>query len=214
MDKQQQFWQAPSGARLGSLQAPASGLAVPESAERLLSRLPQSIVRDGKVVPVRNKVAKLLAPNAVQRNVIDLASQPVRHSREWPHQPAICNQAADSGLPAAGGARTIATGQGSAASVATQPAQQHNDSPVVTLQVKAFGGKQIHVLRMAASNTIDDVYAAVRQHCAPLGQRFELRRAYPPAVLHEDAASLESLGLAPNATILMHAISQADTADS
>jgi UBX domain len=183
VDRSREAYCCDVGRRAGGTASSSGASRPPESAKHFLRRLPKSVLRDGKVVPVRDEIAALLAPHAIARSDVSVASSGLA-------QPDTCSAQGDhlDGVNAAAGS--------SGSSV---------DADVL-LQVKREDGKQVYVLRLLASTAMSSVFAALRRHRAAdesLPPEFELRTAFPPRVYVEDGSTLGSLGLVPNATLFL-----------
>jgi hypothetical protein len=77
-------------------------------------------------------------------------------------------------------------------------------SKVVTLKVKFSDGKQVLLLKMLDTDTIDDVHQVIReQQQGGEKQTFQLRTAFPNKAYDDLGQTLQEAGLAPNATLLL-----------
>ena len=181
----------------------------PQTASQFLDRLPKAVVRGGRMVPVRDEVAALLAPKPVARARVPV-SDPL-HTASQPHADhctgaRIGGQSAQT-QPVLAAATCDMSALGSGADE-TQPGSECRGSAMVTLQVKREDGAQVYILKMRANDSMRSVYAALRKYRdtqVSAAARFELCSAYPACTCGETDETLAELGLAPNATLLMKA---------
>ncbi|XP_024622548.1 UBX domain-containing protein 11 isoform X1 [Neophocaena asiaeorientalis asiaeorientalis] len=86
--------------------------------------------------------------------------------------------------------------------------QESPESPVPalsTLRIKSENGEQAFLLLMRPEDTVGDVRTLLAQARAVEATTFEIFSTFPPTVYHNDALTLQAVGLVPNATLLLRA---------
>lgn len=153
------------------------------SADALVKALPPSVVRNGKVIAVRDGVAAMLrGALASDRPDIVLVQTPVARELASGH----------GSRPELGGTGGLDGSGELAPSIA--PAD------VTTLQVKSDSGRQTLLLKFHFHDTVGDVYDYVDLHRTK-DSAYVLRTAFPPAALTDRSVTLEEAGLVPNAVL-------------
>lgn len=222
-----------SGSQVQTLSA-APRQALPQTAAQYLQRLPQTVIRNGKVIHVRDEVGKVLASFPVRRTLIHHpapSALPGGDHRDGPsssrpkQQSAALIGASLDSVPAGTKAASASYQEqdryprpGIQQGAAAQCPSECNGTPfdgltqdAVTLRIKAEDGKQVYVLQLTTNDTMRVVYGAVRAQRAVDGEDmwgFELRGAFPTRAYAESSETLAALELAPNATLFVRAVSQ------
>ena len=186
---------------LGHRLLPASTAGQPESSHSFLSRLPKSVIKDGKIITIRSEIAAMLQAKPVTQTSVALVP-------------------ADTCVPSAGAHQDIAEAENlfvrkqsppgcdAVPNASAASARQGVKDAEVTLRIKREDGKEVYVLTAAASTSMAQVYAALRrrrQQDASLPQAFELRSAFPPQVFGENDVTLAAHGLVPNVLLFIKA---------
>ena len=163
------------GAKLHTLQTAkeeGGALGATLSREALLEKMPSSVVRNGKVIAVREGLASMLrGAHASDRPDIVVVQTPV----------ALAMAAGDEG----------GEGGGSPSSV------PHD---VTTLQVKSDSGRQTLLLKFHFTDCIGDVYDYVDMH-RTRGTPYVLRTSFPAATHSDRTMTIQDAGLVPNAVL-------------
>jgi len=150
--------------------------------ERLLEKLPERVVRDGKVFDIRGPMRERLAPGTVAASVpqASLGAQAAQVSSSKQEEVVLLD-------------------------VGRDPAK-----PVARLQVKLEGGQRVH-LCLEEQATIGSLWAAlerwraahkIARACAG-GKTCCLRTAFPPRAYTDHAQTLLEVGLTPSATLFV-----------
>lgn len=179
-----------------------------------LQRLPNAVVKNQQVVPVRSAVQDYLqGSNNDSRSSSSAGRVYIR---------------AHSG-------RRRSKDDSSTGSIAQQlPGEQQQQQQLATVQVKSADGKQTFVLKLAYQTTIGMLRALIDRHQASTGMKctvceqkataatvgtsdarlaagaaahsiycYELRSAFPARAYDDDEVTLEAAGLTPSATLFM-----------
>jgi len=142
------------------------------SRDALLEKMPSSVVRNGKVIAVREGLASMLrGAHASDRPDIVVVQTPV----------ALAIAAGEEG------------GEGG-----VSPSTVPHD--VTTLQVKSDSGRQTLLLKFHFGDCIGDVYDYVNMH-RTRGTPFVLRTSFPAASYTDRSMTLQEAGLVPNAVL-------------
>eukprot|EP00419_Tripos_fusus_P013761 CAMPEP_0172744514 /NCGR_PEP_ID=MMETSP1074-20121228/135393_1 /TAXON_ID=2916 /ORGANISM="Ceratium fusus, Strain PA161109" /LENGTH=420 /DNA_ID=CAMNT_0013575489 /DNA_START=26 /DNA_END=1288 /DNA_ORIENTATION=+ len=150
--------------------------------ERLLEKLPERVVRDGKVFEIRGPLRERLAPGTVTASVPQASSgvQAAQASSSKQQEVVLLDEGRDP------------------------------QKPVAQLQVKLEGGQRVH-LRLEQHATIGSLWAAlerwraahkIARACAG-GKTCCLRTAFPPKAYTVHSQTLLEAGLTPSATLFV-----------
>ncbi len=169
---------APSGGggkrlhTLDSAKQAGGSLDATLSRDALLDRMPSSVVRNGKVIAVREGLASMLrGVHASDRPDIVVVQTPV----------ALAMAAGEEG------------GEGGSPGASVP----HD---ITTLQVKSDSGRQTLLLKFRFGDTIGDVYDYVDMHRTK-GTQYTLRTSFPAATYTDRSVTLQDAGLVPNAVL-------------
>jgi len=174
---------------------PAVGMAVNAprdnrtAGERLLDKLPERVVRDGRVLEIRGPLAAQLAPGRAAAAAAGGAGQ--RQASAPPGGAGSGRRQEEVFLLRAG----------------RDPAE-----PVARLQVRLESGQRV-LLSMEPSATLGALWAALevwrKDHGVPQigndGKRYSLRSAFPPRTFSDHEQTLADSGLTPSATLFVSA---------
>jgi hypothetical protein len=167
----------------GSRLAPAGVHALTRlsSGANFLGKLPEKVVRDGRICEIRGPVGQLLGTNAADQ-------KPVEGSDA--QNPAVA-------------------GQTGGEEVSLLLDDRNPTAPVARLQVKMEGGERV-VMHMEPSHSIGDLEDAVARWRTASGladsncsQRLQLRTAFPRKVHCDRSQTLEEAGLVPSAALFV-----------
>ena len=174
--------------------------AGPASPKEFLKKLPATVIRNGKIVDVRAGVRDMLlggggnAKSLVATPVDSLLSQSTRFSTGPTARVAAP-------APAPSGCEEAEEAEAAAAAGAGRP-------EISTLQVKSEDGRNTYVLRLQASDTIQDLRDALNAYRAKAEgkgrpTRFQIKSAWPNRTFGEGSRTLKEEGLVPNATLFL-----------
>lgn len=169
-------------------------IPVPEplSRERFLGRLPQAVIKNGKVIEIKSEIGKMLdgglpgggggpAKPDVVSTPVDALLSTMQRNHVGPSLPPPSRE----GAPAA-------------------PAE------VATLQVKNEDGQQTFILKLKYDDNIGSLRACIDTHRAklkpPADKGYEIRSAFPARTYTDAAETLRAAGLIPNATLFLRAL--------
>ena len=167
------------------------GIPAPQSKKELLGKLPQSVIRNGKIIEVRSGVSAAMGTTSPDKALVNTAvdsllSQSTRFSMGPSCRAPPSTNTAGDGLSSGGGA-----------------------VEVTTLQVKSEDGSETYVLRLKYEDTIGDVRLALNRHRrAPAGRevpaaKYEIQSGFPPRTFGDTHETLRDAGLVPNATLFL-----------
>ena len=171
--------------------------AAPASPKEFLKKLPATVIRNGKIVDVRAGVRDMLlgggsAKSLVATPVDSLLSQSTRFST---------GPTARVAAPAPAPSGREEAAEAAAAAGASRP-------EISTLQVKSEDGRNTYVLRLQASDTVQDLRDALNAYRAKAEgkgrpTRFHIKSAWPNRTYGEGSRTLKEEGLVPNATLFL-----------
>jgi hypothetical protein len=147
--------------------------------DRLLAKLPEHVIKGGRVCNVRSTIAKQLGA----------ASSPGSKS-------------------GADASRVVGTGAQKSDEVVLLDADRDAAAPYAKLQVKLEGGQRVF-LSMEPQATVGAICEALMQWqtahgiVGNLGRSCTLRSAFPPRIYSDHALTLEAAGLTPSATLFV-----------
>ncbi|GLC38226.1 hypothetical protein PLESTB_001085400 [Pleodorina starrii] len=168
----------------------AGGGGEPMSRDKFLSRLPQAVIKNGKVIEIRSDISKMLGGGG--GGAVDAAK-------------------ADVALIATPVDALLSTTQRNHTGPSLPPPSREGQPPateVTTLQVKSIDGKQTYILKFQYDDTIGSLRACINAHHAKAGvsgMSYEIRSAFPARAYTDEAETLRAAGLVPNATLFLRA---------
>lgn len=171
---------APAGGRVLRPNAPGANRNV--AAERFLQKLPEKVLRGGRICEVRGPIEQQLRGNASARGT---------------SAPAVAAESAGAGS---------SSSSTSAGEVSLLAPGRDASAPVARLQVKLEGGQRL-VLCMEVFQTVGDIEDALTRWSsstgAPRPRRGSLRTAFPPQTYSDRQQTLQAAGLTPTATLFV-----------
>ena len=161
----------------------------PQSKKDLLGKLPQSVIRNGKIIEVRSGVSAAMGSTSPDKALVNTAvDRLLSQSTRFSMGPS-CR---------APPSTTTAGDRGSS---------EGGEVEVTTLQVKSEDGSETYVLRLKYGDTIGDVRLALNRHRrAAAGcpaAKYEIRSGFPPRTFEDSHETLRDAGLVPNATLFL-----------
>ncbi len=192
-------------------------LLTPQDA--LLARLPQTIIKDGRIVDVRSSVSNFVSGTAqqalqgnagMQRHVLCRADS----AKSRPPAGLMCSSSGSLDVVAAPAAHQLAAST-SCSSDGTTCAE----AQMTTLQIKCEDGRDTYVLKLKYTDTIATVRRCIDAHRGgvvggSLGTGggaagsssipcYEIRSRMPATTYSDESQSLQQAGLVPNATLFL-----------
>ncbi|KAG2427986.1 hypothetical protein HXX76_011972 [Chlamydomonas incerta] len=170
----------------------AGGGPTPESRDKFLSRLPQAVIKNGKVIEIRSDIGKMMggpgsgSGHEGSKGDVALVSTPVD--------------------------ALLSTMQRNHVGPSLPPPSRDGVPPateVTTLQVKSMDGKQTFILKFRYDDTIGAVRTALNAHHAKSGHAgtaYEIRSAFPARAYADEAETLRAAGLIPNGTLFLRPV--------
>ena len=161
----------------------------PQSKKDLLGKLPQSVIRNGKIIEVRSGVSAAMGSTSPDKALVNTAvdsllSQSTRFSMGPSCRAPPSTTTAGDGASSEGG-----------------------EVEVTTLQVKSEDGSETYVLRLKYGDTIGDVRLALNRHRRAAAGRpaakYEIQSGFPPRTFGDSHETLRDAGLVPNATLFL-----------
>ena len=201
------------------------GSSLAMGTEDLLRRLPEKVMKNGRVVDIRASVRDRLAGGGagggagsgagsgagggvdiVQTSALDTMTStakrsPLRDEAESPRDPRVTPRRCCSreGSPADGTNPERATPR---SRMAPTGRSDKNDQ-ITTLRVRLEAGARPLLLKMRFADTVGELARAVSRHLKISVEDFELRTAFPNRAYTDMGEGLEAAGLVPNATIML-----------
>lgn len=186
-----------------------ANVSAPMTRDRFLERLPQAIIRNGKVMDIREEVGRMLGvPSvgagtvvALVRTPVDALLSTIQRSHTGPVlPPASRSSGSGGGRPPVG--------------------------EVTTLQVKSENGSETFLLKLQFDDTVASLRQCIDAHrtgsgtSGPVGPQFdrlsgahgsekrqyEIRTAFPSRVYACETETLREAGLVPNATLFLKSV--------
>lgn len=175
-----------------------------------LAKLPNAVIRNGKVIEVRSEIEAMLggaktkdAETTVIDTQLDGALPMDFMSRPHGRRKSPSPTSSSSSTAAAGAA---------AAAAERRAAMSAADDEVTTLRVKGMDGRKMYVITLRGSDTVGTLRQYLERACAAdaedpnVGLEFQIRGAYPPVAYDDDGVTLRAAGLVPNAALLLKPI--------
>jgi hypothetical protein len=151
----------------------------PQTKEEFLANLPKNIIKDGKIISVRDEIAKKFVPNG-----------------------AVDTKRTDAAVAAAppGGIVEIETALALKEKGSQLSPRELQD--MTTLKVRSENGKYQVIIKLSSKDTIATVYNLLKTYSET--KKFELSCNYPPQTFPNDLRStLDELGLHPSSALQM-----------
>ncbi|KAJ9527692.1 hypothetical protein QJQ45_025966 [Haematococcus lacustris] len=204
----------------------------PLSRDKFLAKLPQTVIKNGKVMDIRGGVGRLLngpAPGpSIQVAVVNTAADallttsqrkhcgpvlppPSRDGATRPPLPltdlegaAVAGVAAPAAPPGSGPAGAPETKGGEVGASSSKASVPE----ITTLQVKSEDGQQTLIVKAQYDDTVGALRSYIDAHRAKQkeGERttnYEIRTAFPPRAYTNPQETLRAAGLIPNATLFL-----------
>ena len=150
----------------------------PMKVDMFLNKLPKSVVREGKVIDIRDSVGKTLtgessssSPDKPQVSVVETAVTKTM-------QKALAEARAD---------------------------RPKTPRDITTLRIKSESGSHTYIVKMRFRETIGDLRRYLDAHRAGETTEYEICATYPRKVFSDDKASMEASGLVPNGVLHLQA---------
>ncbi|XP_076456956.1 UBX domain-containing protein 11-like [Babylonia areolata] len=165
---------AKTSARSDGLSVTSDPPFPPVKVDVFLNKLPKSVVRDGKVIDIRDSVGKTLtgessSPDKVQVAVVETAVT-----------------------------KTIQSALSQAK--AERPKTPRDIS---TLRIKSETGSHTYIVKMRFKETIGDLRRYLDAHRAGETREYDICSTYPRKVFLDDQATMEASGLVPNGVLYL-----------
>ncbi|XP_071956225.1 UBX domain-containing protein 11-like isoform X2 [Antedon mediterranea] len=150
------------------------------SKDQFLNKLPQSVVRNGKVIDVRSSIGNQLSSTNSKAHITVIDTPIVKSIKERVNRHPSAN------------AKTTRS--------STRPLSARN---VATLRVKSEAGNETYVLKLGYGDTIGDVRKYIDEHRSMGNIEYEILTTFPRRTYSDPLATLEQCGLTPNATVIL-----------
>ncbi|GAX86112.1 hypothetical protein CEUSTIGMA_g13524.t1 [Chlamydomonas eustigma] len=204
--------------------------AAPMSGDKFLSKLPQTVIKNGKVINIRSEVGKLVgsshphssrgctSPSHQSASVPQHVSTPTdallttsQRNHLGPSIPPPSREA-----PAAAAAAAAASSLAASSAAGKAEVQRgRSGQEIATLQVKSEDGQQTFILKMQFDDSIYALRKCIDAHRTKLAKEqnkpvpsshYEIRGAFPARAYTEAKETLRDAGLVPNATLFLKAL--------
>eukprot|EP00955_Chlamydomonas_euryale_P064155 358866-Chlamydomonas_euryale.AAC.2 len=203
-----------SGGNVHSFSSLGDAAGKPMSKDAFLNKLPQTVIKNGKVINVRGSVAAVMVPGSSggsggggdgDKAVVSTPADALLDTMQRKHMgPA---------LPP--GRAAVNNGSAAAAAAAFGPGGAEPGAPpppeIATLQVKTEDGSQTLVLKLRYDDTIGALRKCIDAHRgAKAGgggaKAYQMRTAFPARAYDDVGETLRAAGLVPNATLFLKAV--------
>jgi len=179
---------------LADIGDPDLDMARPMGRDEFLSRVPETVMRGGRVIKVREGLGDLMgASSAAGRPDVVIARTPAVEAIRGLEGAAGTAEAARPASAAMGATFRASPADGGA------PA---DTSEVTTLVVRSDSGRQTLVVKLGFDDTIADLREYVDRYRAKEGD-YDLVTAFPRKAYTDPAQSLRDAGLVPNAKLMI-----------
>eukprot|EP00798_Chlamydomonas_sp_ICE-L_P025153 gene25153-10784_t len=174
--------------------------AEPLSKKDFLTKLPHSVIRNGKVIDIRGGVEKVMGKAQAGKaggvsstpNVVSTPTDQLLTTSQRKHVGPVLPPASREG-----GAR------------AEGPTES-----ISTLQVKSGDGGQTYILKLKYEDSVGTLRQCIDAHRTKLhaedgryrSSSYEIRSAFPTKIYGEEKETLQAAGLVPNATLFLRAV--------
>jgi hypothetical protein len=199
---------------------------------KYLNKLPNAVIRNGKVIEVRSEIEAMLGGGGDKNKnktpevsvidthldgalPMDFLSRP-SNRRKSSSPTSSGSSSGGSGQSAAAAAAqrraAAAAGDGEASSSSSsRDDSPNNPEEVTTLRVKGMDGYKMYIIKLRFDDTIGMLRRYVERACSGedgaddpnVGLEFEIRGTYPPRVFDDEHITLRAAGLTPNAALLL-----------
>ncbi|KAG1676817.1 hypothetical protein FOA52_010326 [Chlamydomonas sp. UWO 241] len=157
--------------------------------ESFLGKLPEKVIRNGKVIEVRGAVGAAMSSKGAEAKGTDNAAQ-------------LVSTPADALL------NTMQRGHLGPALPPGRPSSDGASADIATLQVKT--DTQTFILKLKYDDTIGALRRCIDAHrggaSQPPGKQYEVRSAFPARAYADESETLRAAGLMPNATLFLRAM--------
>jgi len=143
------------------------------STENFLSKLPSSVLKNGKIIDIRGDLRESLQENnqSTKHNVVVIETDVVRNMKS-----------------------RLTNGRRS---------RPQTPSNITTLRIKSETGEETYVLKMLYTQTIEDVRRFLDETRNTSDDDYDLKTSFPNQTYDESNKTLRDYGLTPNATLHM-----------
>lgn len=147
------------------------------SSEQFLNKLPKSVVRDGKVIDIRDSIGRTLTG---QNN--STGGQEKLHIT-------VVETAVTKAIQ-----KTIA-----------QPHADRPKTPrdITTLRIKSESGTHTYILKMRFHETVGDLRKYLNKHRVGQSTEYEIYSTYPRKQFSDDSTTMDGCGLVPNGVLYL-----------
>ncbi|ESO92168.1 hypothetical protein LOTGIDRAFT_233217 [Lottia gigantea] len=143
----------------------------------LLNKLPKSVIRDGKVIDIRNSIGQHIKGDGNNTVGVSVVETPVSlHMMK----------------------RLEENGKRS-----ERPVTPRN---ITTLRIKSECGNHTYIVKMKFTDTIGELKQYLQKHRPGIRKKFTVMSTYPTRSYTDDTATLEDCGLVPNAVLHLRSI--------
>ncbi len=173
------------------------GAGEPVGREQFLSRLPQAVIKKGKVIDIRADISKMLGGGAGGAGAGGGGAKP---------EVSLVPTPVDALLS------TIQRNHvGPSLPPPSREGQVNVAQEVTTLQVKSFDGKQTYIVKLKYDDNIGELRKCINQHLKGSGGgqkpgAYEIRSAFPARAYTDEVETLRQAGLIPNATLFLRVL--------
>ncbi|GFN91070.1 ubx domain-containing protein 11-like [Plakobranchus ocellatus] len=169
-----------------SLNTAPSHLRKPLTQSQFLNKLPKSVIRDGKIIDVRDSVGKALSGNDGETSVSNVTLINTNVTKEMSESVTAPNS----------------SGPGGVASnpVSSSPRPKSSFRDVTTLRVVAEQGAHTYIVKMKFSETIGNLRTYLDTQRRPTAP-YDIVSTFPHKIHKNNSLTLEESGLTPNAVL-------------
>lgn len=196
-----------------------------------LNKLPNAVIRNGKVIEVRSEIEAMLGGGEISKKSpevsvidthldaalpMDFLSRPNRRRASSPSSSSASSASSSSSAAAAGQSAAAAAAERRAAAAAgvgeVTSSAADNPDEVTTLRVKGMDGYKIYIIKLRFDDTIGTLRSYLERACSGdaedpnVGRDFEIRGTYPPRLFDDERVTLRAAGLVPNAALLLRPV--------
>lgn len=142
-----------------------------QSVDQFLSRLPQSVIKEGKIIDVRSGVANVIKGVSGHSDIKVLETPVLQDIKSR------SEKSSDSSRPQSGKAQ------------------------VTTLRIKSETGEVTYILKMKFTDTVGDVRRHIDAERSSDALPYAIKTSFPNQVYDNPSLTLQECGLVPNATL-------------
>ncbi|XP_069952598.1 uncharacterized protein [Cherax quadricarinatus] len=165
------------------------------SVEDFLAKVPTCVVKNGKIVNLREEVADMLMGPS-RKNSLTLVHTPVLdeagESQESNDQDTLVDNQVDNSDPHCPALTSTTT-----STTTTHHDYAHSRT---TLRIKVENGTETYLIKLKASDTLNTLRSYLRSYRGD-HEEFDIVRTYPYQVLDQGESTMAELGLIPNAAL-------------